>query len=107
MSNVVEIQSAPRSALTTAKADRSYLWGGFEPFVDETVVAEFLGIEPRRVLEMARKRQIPAHPLGDMRKTWRFRISEIDAHFGLPFQKHIPATISLKVPVIQERRRVG
>jgi excisionase family DNA binding protein len=51
-----------------------------ELFVDAYRVAEWLGIKPRRVLEMARKGQIPAHPLGTgHRKTWRFRLSEVDA----------------------------
>jgi hypothetical protein len=49
-----------------------------EPFVDATRAAEFLGIKPRRVLEMARARQIPAYPLGTgARRTWRFRLTEI------------------------------
>jgi excisionase family DNA binding protein len=51
-----------------------------ELFVDANRVAEWLRITPRRVLEMARKGQIPAHPLGTgHRKTWRFRLSEVDA----------------------------
>jgi len=49
-----------------------------EPFVDAVRAAEFLGIKPRRVLEMARAGQIPAYPLGTgARRTWRFRITEI------------------------------
>lgn len=49
-----------------------------EPFVDATCAAEFLGIKPRRVLEMARSGQIPAYPLGTgTRRTWRFRLTEI------------------------------
>jgi hypothetical protein len=49
-----------------------------EPFVDATKAAEFLGLKPRRVLEMARAGQIPAYPLGDgARRTWRFRLTEI------------------------------
>jgi hypothetical protein len=49
-----------------------------EPFVDATRAAEFLGIKPRRVLEMARLGQVPAYPLGTgARRTWRFRLSEI------------------------------
>jgi excisionase family DNA binding protein len=51
-----------------------------ELFVDANRVAEWLGIKPRRVLEMARRGQIPAHPLGaGRRKIWRFRLSEVDA----------------------------
>lgn len=49
-----------------------------EPFVDATKAAEFLGLKPRRVLEMARAGQIPAYPLGTgARRTWRFRLTEI------------------------------
>lgn len=59
-------------------------FGSFEPYVDEFVIARFLQIEPRRVLEMVRAGQIPGHPIGRMRKTWRFRLSEIDAHFSMP-----------------------
>jgi len=49
-----------------------------EPFVDAAEAAEFLRLSRRRVLEMARAKEIPAHPLGyGKRKTWRFRLSEL------------------------------
>jgi len=49
-----------------------------EPFVDAARAAEFLGIRPRRLLEMARARQIPGYPIGTgARRTWRFRLTEI------------------------------
>jgi hypothetical protein len=49
-----------------------------EPFVDALQGAEFLAIRPRRLLEMARAGDIPAHPIGrGRRKTWRFRLSEL------------------------------
>jgi excisionase family DNA binding protein len=49
-----------------------------EPFVDCDRAAEFLSVTRRRVLEMARKKKIPAHPIGQgSRKTWRFRLSEL------------------------------
>jgi len=49
-----------------------------EPFVDAEKAAAFLSLRPRRVLELARARTIPAYPLGDgQRRTWRFRLSEI------------------------------
>ena len=55
----------------------------FEHFVDATRAAEFLGIKPRRLLEMARAGQIPGHPLGNgARRTWRFRLSEIAKAIG-------------------------
>lgn len=56
----------------------------FEHFVSADVVAEFLGVARETVLALARRGEIPAHPLsGDnkrLRKTWRFRLSEISAH---------------------------
>lgn len=36
-----------------------------EPFVDATRAAEFLGIKPRRILEMARSGQLPGYPARD------------------------------------------
>jgi hypothetical protein len=49
-----------------------------EPFVDGNRAAEFLCVTRRRVLEMARANEVPAHPIGwGKRKTWRFRLSEL------------------------------
>jgi hypothetical protein len=49
-----------------------------EPFVDATMAAEFLSLRPRRILELARKGDIPSHPLGNgRRRVWRFRLSEL------------------------------
>jgi hypothetical protein len=81
-------------------------FGGFEPFVDEHVAARFLNIEPRRVLEMARDEQLPAHPIGRTRKTWRFRISEIDAQFSAP-KRPVLVTMPVAVPGTKERNRLG
>lgn len=54
-----------------------------EPFVDATRAAAFLGIKPRRLLEMARAGQLPGYPLGTgARRTWRFRITEISKAVG-------------------------
>jgi hypothetical protein len=51
-----------------------------EPFVDAIRAAEFLSLTPRRILELARTAQIPAHPVGaGRRKQWRFRLSELAA----------------------------
>jgi Helix-turn-helix domain len=75
---------------------------GFESFVDEFVVASFLKITPRRVLEMARNGELPAHPIGHERKTWRFRLSEIDAHFGSP-KKSVSVTMPAAVPGARKR----
>jgi excisionase family DNA binding protein len=49
-----------------------------EPFVDANRAAEFLVITRRRVLEMVRAGEIPAHAIGKgARKMWRFRLSEL------------------------------
>jgi hypothetical protein len=54
-----------------------------EPFVDAIKAAEFLSLRPRRILELARAQQIPAHPVGaGKRKQWRFRLSELAAAVG-------------------------
>ena len=52
-----------------------------EPFVTADDVAAHLKITRRQVLEMTRKGIIPAHPLGigEHRKVWRYRLSEVDA----------------------------
>jgi excisionase family DNA binding protein len=55
-----------------------------EQFVDADVAAKFLGVSRTFLLQLARAGQIPAHPLPNgnrrVRHTWRFRISELDAH---------------------------
>lgn len=49
-----------------------------EPFVDATAAGEFLHLRPRRVLELARRGEIPAYPLGQgKRRVWRFRLSQL------------------------------
>jgi hypothetical protein len=49
-----------------------------EPFVTSQEAAVFLRLSVRRVLEMARSGQLPAHPLGNgKRHTWRFRLGEL------------------------------
>jgi hypothetical protein len=52
--------------------------GELEPFVDAEEAGKFLGLRPRRVLELARRGSLPAYPLGDgARRVWRFRLSEL------------------------------
>ena len=52
-----------------------------ESFVDASCAADFLSISPRRILDMARAGELPAHPLGPgRRKTWRFLLSELHHH---------------------------
>jgi hypothetical protein len=51
-----------------------------ERFVDADEVARFLSLTRRRVLDLARERKVPAHPIGDgVRCVWRFRLSELAA----------------------------
>ena len=79
----------------------------FEPFVDERVIAGFLQVTPRRVVEMARKGEIPAHPIGHARKTWRFRVSEVNSHFRSASEKQAGDNINSAVPGILGRKRLG
>jgi excisionase family DNA binding protein len=54
-----------------------------EPFVDAERAAQFLSVTPRYLLELARKGELPAHPLGNgSRRIWRFRLSELAAAIG-------------------------
>jgi hypothetical protein len=52
-----------------------------EHYVSAKVAAEFLGITETFIMRLARKNQIPAHPLpnssNSLRRTWRFRLSEL------------------------------
>jgi hypothetical protein len=51
-----------------------------ERFVDADEAARFLALPRRRVLELARARNLPGHPIGDgARRVWRFRLSELAA----------------------------
>ena len=81
-------------------------FGEFEPYVDEEVIARFLGLTPRRILELARDSQITSHPIGGTRKTWRFRVSEVAADFDR-LRKPARATMPAAVPGTRERNRLG
>lgn len=83
MNDIVEFPPKATPWFGQFEVDGAAQLSAFEPFVDERVIARFLQVKPRRVLEMARKKEIPAHAIGRTRKTWRFRISEIHAHFSL------------------------
>jgi excisionase family DNA binding protein len=51
----------------------------FEPYVSVEKAAGYLDIAPKTLLEKARKGEVPAYPWGNgMRKTWRFKISQLD-----------------------------
>src|SRR6476659_3427782 len=51
-----------------------------EPYVDADAIAAHLHIARRRVLQLTRTGNLPAHPLDPeaRRKVWRYRISEVD-----------------------------
>ncbi len=49
-----------------------------EGFVDADVAGDFLSLNRRRILELARAGKLPGHPIGEgARRVWRFRLSEI------------------------------
>jgi hypothetical protein len=51
-----------------------------ERFVDADEAAKFLSLTRRRVLDLARARRLPGHPIGEgFRRVWRFRLSELAA----------------------------
>jgi hypothetical protein len=51
-----------------------------EGFVDADEAGRFLSLNRRRILELARARKLPGHPIGDgARRIWRFRLSELAA----------------------------
>jgi excisionase family DNA binding protein len=50
----------------------------FEPFVAPERAAAFLALSRKTVLKLARKGDLPAHPVGrGVRQMWRFRLSEL------------------------------
>jgi len=56
-----------------------------ERFVDADEAAKFLSLTRRRVLDLARARKLPGHPIGDgARRVWRFRLSEIATAITAP-----------------------
>jgi excisionase family DNA binding protein len=62
-----------------------------ESFVAAKEVAQFLGMSPRTIAKMAREGRIPAHPVsGSARRTWRFKLSEVESSLALASQLHRP-----------------
>ena len=52
---------------------------GFELPLTTEEAADYVGFHPKTVARMARRGEIPAHPVsGTRRKTWRFYPSELD-----------------------------
>lgn len=56
-----------------------------EPFVDVETIAQHLRLTKRQVLKLVRKGSVPAHAIDPSarRKTWRFKVSEVDKVMGL------------------------
>ena len=71
--NPLRLEQTPVSFSTRTKATEEP-----EAFVDADKAADFLHVRRRRILELARAREIPAYPLGHgKRRVWRFRLSEL------------------------------
>lgn len=66
-----------------------------EPFVDAEQAGNFLQLQPRRVLQLARQGKLPAYPIGDgTRKVWRFRLSDLaTAMLHSRQRSHVPEEI--------------
>ncbi len=78
MNETAKVDALHRSSQTAGTKAEATALKAPEPFVDADEAGRFLSLRPRRVLELARKGIIPAHPLGDgLRKVWRFRLSEL------------------------------
>jgi excisionase family DNA binding protein len=74
-----------------------------EPYVSVSQIAQFLGLAPRTVARMAREGRIPAHPVsGTARRTWRFKLSEVENHFASQLST---STIAAGVQVSAERQQ--
>jgi hypothetical protein len=66
-----------------------------EPFVDAEEAGNFLQLQPRRLLQLARQGKLPAYPIGDgTRKVWRFRLSDLaSAMLHSRQRSHVPEEI--------------
>jgi excisionase family DNA binding protein len=71
-----------------------------EPYVDSERASAFLGVASRTLNELARKGEIPAYQwgIGSLRRTWRFKLSELDVYMKSKLQ-------SLGRPPLPNRRR--
>jgi hypothetical protein len=53
-----------------------------EPYVDSKRAAVFLALDWKKVQKLSREGKIPAHPVlsgpHNRRKTWRYKLSELD-----------------------------
>lgn len=68
--------------------------GQLERFVTADDLAAHLTVTRRQVLEMTRRGLMPAHPLGvgERRKVWRYKISEVEAAIASGVRK--PASVT-------------
>jgi excisionase family DNA binding protein len=57
-----------------------------EPLVNDAQAALFLGLHPKTVQRMARRKEIPAYRVG---KYWRYRTSEINEWLVLHSSRQI------------------
>ena len=73
-----------------------------EPFIDTATIAAHIGMSPRTIAKWARDGRIPAHPVsGTARRTWRFKLSEVDFAFA---SQPSSATIPTRPGSSAERR---
>jgi hypothetical protein len=78
MNETAKVDAVGQSSQTSSTQAKATPLKAPEPFVDSEEAGRFLSLRPRRVLELARRGAIPAHPLGEgLRKVWRFRLSEL------------------------------
>lgn len=68
-----------------------------EPFVSAEKVAEFLDVAKREVLRLTRIGRIPGVPVDPTvkRRTWRYRLSEVDAAMGAAPNRKQPKSYNL------------
>jgi hypothetical protein len=77
-----------------------------EQFVPKEVVAEYLSLPIRKVMELARRLVIRAYPIGSMRNQWRFRLSEV-AEDITALTKPAQGTISVAAPTSRRNKSNG
>ena len=77
-----------------------------EQFVPKEVVAQYLSLPIRKVMELARRRVIRAYPIGSIRNQWRFRLSEV-AEDITALTKPAQSTISSAAPTSRRSKSNG
>lgn len=80
------------TAATELNAEAHTEDSAIERYVNAATLAAHLGISHRTVAKMAREGRIPAHPVsGTARRTWRFKLSEVERYLALSTSSHILA----------------